>query len=244
MELEIFEAHNGNCPYLAGRQWYSYTFKAEKLDSMIYESLLAHGFRRSGQFFYKNNCPACSECVAIRVLVQEFKMSRSQKRTWNKNKDLAVVWHPVEYDDESFDLYYRYSVQKHGTETSKKNYWDFLVNSAVETIMMRYYLGEKLVGVGWLDVLPRSLSSVYFAYDPDYSNRRLGIYSIMKEIELSKMMNRSFLHLGFWVKDCGTMNYKQQFQPHELLIDDIWVDSQQGEVRSHPDPTPKILRVF
>lgn len=224
MELEIFEANNGSCPYLDARQWYSYTFKSEKLDGSVYESLLAHGFRRSGKFFYKNNCPGCSECVAIRLNVANQTISKSQKRTWNKNQDLIVRWHPVKFDEESFDLYQRYSVQKHGVETSEKNYWDFLVNSAVDTIMMRYYLDSRLVGVGWLDLLPQSLSSVYFAYDLAFSKRRLGVFSVLKEMQLTKDLNRSFLHLGFWVKDCKAMSYKQQFKPHELLLDDIWID--------------------
>lgn len=224
MELEIFEANNGNCPYLDARQWYSYTFKSEKLESNVYESLLAQGFRRSGKFFYKNNCPGCAECVAIRLAVRDFQMSKSQRRTWKKNQDLSVSWHPVKFDHESYELYQRYSVQKHGTDTTEKNYWDFLVNSAVETIMMRYYLGNKLVGVGWLDVLPRSLSSVYFAYDLEYSKRRLGVFSVLKEIELAKELHLSYLHLGFWVSDCEAMNYKFQFKPHELLINDIWVN--------------------
>ena len=90
--------------------------------------------------------------------------------------------------------------------------------------MMRYYLGNKLVGVGWLDVLPRSLSSVYFAYDLEFSKRRLGVFSVLKEIELAKELHLSYLHLGFWVNDCKAMNYKFQFKPHELLINDIWIN--------------------
>lgn len=225
MELEIFEANNGSCPYLENRQWYSYTFKSEKLDSMIYESLLTHGFRRSGQFFYKNNCPDCCECVAMRVPVERFVLSKSQKRTWRKNRDIEVVWHPVSFDEESYQLYQHYSVGKHGTETSIKNYWDFLVNSAVDTIMMRYYLQNKLVGVGWLDKLPNSLSSVYFAYDLEFNYRRLGIFSVLKELELARELRKSFLHLGFWVADCKAMSYKQQFKPHQLLQEESWVDN-------------------
>ncbi len=224
MELELFEANNGNCPYLEGKQWHSYTFKTGKLDNNIYESLLTIGFRRSGRFFYKNNCPGCNECVAIRVRVNEFNQTRSQRRTWAKNRDLAITWHPVDFDEESYALYQHYSVQKHGSETTEANYWDFLINSAVDTIMMKYCLGDRLIGIGWVDVLPRSLSSVYFAYDLEFSKRRLGIYSVLKEIELARDMGRSFLHLGFWVDRCQAMSYKQQFNPHELLINDVWTD--------------------
>ncbi len=224
MELELFEANNGECPYLVHRQWRSYTFKAGNLENRVYEALISQGFRRSGCFFYKNNCSDCNECVSIRLNVKDVVLSKSQKRTWNKNQDISVTWHPVKFDPESFELYRKYSVGKHGTVTSEKNYKDFLVFSAVDTIMMRYYLGQKLIGVGWVDVLENSLSSVYFAYDLDFHKRRLGIFSFFKELELARQLAKKFLHLGFWVKDCEAMSYKQQFRPHELLIDGIWVN--------------------
>lgn len=228
MELELFEANNGQCPYLEGRQWHSYMFRAEKLEDQIYESLITMGFRRSGRFFYKNNCPGCRECVSIRVPVRSFTMSRSQRRTWKRNRDVTVTWHPVRFDQESLRLYQNYSVQKHGSDATEQNYRDFLINTAVTTIMMRYYLGLDLVGIGWVDVLPRSLSSVYFAYDPAYSKRRLGVFSVLREIELTKELGKQYLHLGFWVNNCRSMNYKEQYRPYELLINGIWHDPEEN----------------
>lgn len=224
MELELFEANNGKCPYLPGRQWCSYTFRAFSLENSVYESLLSLGFRRSGYYFYKNNCPGCRECISIRVPVNQLKLSKSQRKTWNRNQDLSVTWHPAKFDDEGYTLYQSYSTQKHGSESSEKNYCDFLIESAVDTFMMRYYLDSKLIGIGWIDILPNSLSSVYFAYDLDYSKRRLGVFSVLKEVELARQLNKRFLHLGFWVDNCDTMSYKEQYRPHELLVDDRWVN--------------------
>ena len=223
MELELFEANNGNCPYLENRQWHSYTFRADKLENRVYESLIAMGFRRSGNYFYKNNCPSCEECVSIRLRVDQFLPSKSQKRVWKKNQDLKVSWHAAEFDEEGFLLYQRYSQTKHQTQTSEKTYRDFLINTAVHTIMMRYSLGSKLIAIGWVDLLHNSLSSVYFAYEAEFSKRSLGVFSVLKEVELAEQLNKTFLHLGFWVKNCQTMSYKQQYQPHELLLNGVWV---------------------
>ncbi len=223
MDLELFEANNGNCPYLENRQWFSYTFKADNLEGNIYESLITMGFRRSGRFFYKNNCPGCNECVSIRVNVDDFKMSKSQRRTWKKNSDISVTWNPVKFDQESYELYRKYTSERHGSQTTERNFRDFLVNSAVETIMMRYYYQSQLVGIGWIDVLPTSLSSVYFAFDPDEEKRRLGVFSVLKEIELADILHKPYLHMGFLVKECQSMSYKQQYKPFELLINNKWV---------------------
>ena len=222
MEIELFESNNGRCPYLNQREWLSYTFRANHLDGKVYESLIDQGFRRSGLYFYKNNCSECEECRSIRIIVNEFKMSKSQRRTWNKNQDLTLESHPVKFDRDSFDLYSRYTMIRHNGESSERGYREFLIRSAVETIMVRYSLGERLVGVSWLDVLPHSLSSVYFAFDTEFEKRRLGVFSALKEIEMARSMDKSYLHMGFWVKDCLAMSYKNQYKPYQLLVKNHW----------------------
>ena len=54
MDIRVFEADNGECPYLKDRQWSSLMFYADTLHVGMYESLLDQGFRRSGIVFYKN----------------------------------------------------------------------------------------------------------------------------------------------------------------------------------------------
>lgn len=222
MELQLFESNNGDCPYLDNREWCSFMFKADTLDSGLYESLIDSGFRRSGQFFYKNNCKNCNECISIRILVKNFKMSRSQSRVWKKNQDMAVSLQQIAFDQDSYELYYRYSLWKHGIRPTEEGYHDFLVRSAVDTQMMKYYHGSVFAGVGWIDVLPQSLSSVYFAFNPDYHKRSLGVFSLLKEIELARLLNKSILHMGFWVRDCPTMMYKKKYKPNQLLINGKW----------------------
>ena len=89
--------------------------------------------------------------------------------------------------------------------------------------MMEYRLQGVLVGVGWLDLLANSVSSVYFAFDPTHDRRSLGTFSIMKEIELCRELGLPHLHLGFWVENCQAMSYKNRFQPYQLLVNGRWV---------------------
>lgn len=224
MEVQVFEASNGDCPYLDDLEWVSYMFRVDSIKNSVYEKLLDNGFRRSGHFFYKNKCPNCNACISIRIRIDQFSMSRSQRRIWRKNQDLRIVSHPVVFDDEGFDLYRRYCRWKHQSETSEENYRDFLIASAVDTIMMRYYDGDTLAGIGWVDLLDDSLSSVYFAFSQDYAKRSLGIFSVLKEIELARELSRPYLHMGFWVAECQAMSYKTQFKPYQFLQNGAWQD--------------------
>jgi leucyl-tRNA---protein transferase len=225
MELQVFEASNGACPYLEKREWHTHLFATTALEGGVYEALIDHGFRRSGRYFYRNQCPGCRECIPIRLPVESSVRSRSQKRAWKRNLDVFVDRQPAVFEQEGFLLYNRYCRWKHQSVTSAHSYQDFLVNSAVDTWMMKYFIGPTLVGIGWVDVLPFSLSSVYFAFDPDYRHRSLGVFSVLKEMELARELAKPYLHLGFWVRDCPAMAYKQQFRPHQLLIGDgIWID--------------------
>ena len=47
------------CPYLPGRLFRSEAYRADELDSGVYESLMAQGFRRSGPIVYRPRCRGC-----------------------------------------------------------------------------------------------------------------------------------------------------------------------------------------
>ncbi|KAJ1917175.1 Arginyl-tRNA--protein transferase 1 [Mycoemilia scoparia] len=93
-----------------------------------------------------------------------------------------------------------------------------------------YRIDGKLVAVGVLDILPRSISSVYLFYDPEYSHLSLGNYSSLREIALTQTMNRyipdlKYYSMGYYIQSCPKMAYKGQFSSSELLdvITRSWV---------------------
>jgi len=74
-----------------------------------------------------------------------------------------------------------------------------------------YYLDNKLIAIGVLDVLPQSLSSVYFIWDPDYAHLGLGNLSALHELVLTKMLGKKYYYMGYYIDDCPKMNYKAKF---------------------------------
>lgn len=48
------------------------------------------------------------------------------------------------------------------------------------TFHNQYWLDDKLIAVGVVDILPSCISSVYLYYDPDYGFLSLGVYSALR----------------------------------------------------------------
>jgi arginine-tRNA-protein transferase len=133
---------------------------------------------------------------------------------------------PLRGEEEAYELYRLYNITRHGEEetASRAGFRSFLYDSPIDTRMMRYTVGDRLIGIGWVDVVPDGLSSVYFVFDPAESARSLGTFSAMKEIETAAAMGKRWLYLGFYVPGCRKMSYKRRFRPFQLLENGRWVD--------------------
>ena len=107
----------------------------------------------------------------------------------------------------------------------KKDPEDYLSSFALNPTPVeewRYYLGSHCIGIGYVDSLPRSLSMIYFFYDPDYRDRSLGVFNVLQGIDQAKQRGLPFLYTGYYVRDCPSLSYKDNFQPNEGFIEGQW----------------------
>lgn len=75
-----------------------------------------------------------------------------------------------------------------------------------------YFYDDKLIALAVLDFLPSGVSSVYFIWDPDFKKLSLGKLSALKELTLlSKLYNRDYYYMGYYIEDCHKMSYKSQY---------------------------------
>jgi leucyl-tRNA---protein transferase len=224
LELTLYRNPPERCPYLPGCKWLTHAFFAPHFVPALYEQLISEGFRRSGYLFYQNHCPDCTECLPIRVDVNRFMATTSQRRVLRKNRDVRIERRRTAFHAEEFRLYRNYCAHRHPSEhlPDEEGYANFLIETPFPNEMMRYLLGDRLVGIGWIDVLPHSLSSVYCAFDPAEAARSLGTYSILQQIALCRELGKTWLQLGFWVQPSQKMSYKSRFRPCQVLQDGIW----------------------
>jgi leucyl-tRNA---protein transferase len=189
----------------------------------------ANAERRVGACLYRTACPTCSECQGIRVVVDDFKPTKSQRRVWNRWKSVRVEYGPVTVSDQKLELFNRHKMERGLTDDgadgmSSSGYEGWLGRSCVPSMEMRYYVEDQLIGVGIVDLGIEGMSSVYFYFDPapEVSKLSPGVYSVLREIDLCRKTGRSYLYLGLYVADCARLSYKANYNACERMRDGAW----------------------
>lgn len=217
------------CPYLQGRQErkvFSYLGgpSAPALNSM----LSRRGFRRSQNIIYMPACDACRACTPVRVVVGEFDLSRSQRRTLRKNADLSRKIAGPRATGEQFSLIRAYLDARHPeggmSEMTVLDYASMVEETAVDTMMIEYRNAQTgaLAAAALTDRLADGLSMVYSFFEPEMSDRRLGAYMILDHVRLAAELGLPFVYLGYWVEGSEKMDYKKTFGPLERLGPSGW----------------------
>ena len=194
-----------------------------------YPTLIANGFRRSGDQVYRPHCDDCQACESLRIPVKTFVKSRSQKRLLNKNQTFTVKL-SNNSGDQYFDLYQRYINKIHHDgpmyPTSKAQYDDFIHSEWNNPLFLEIYDQGKLIAVSITDQLinqqGKAWSAFYCFYDPDYQVNSLGKFAVLIQLKLAVEHEIDCLYLGYYIKSCRKMNYKTQFNPHQRFIDGQW----------------------
>jgi arginine-tRNA-protein transferase len=207
------------CPYLAGRSARQLNVLPRPLAPGTYHALMDLNFRRLGPIFYRPACADCAECRMIRIPVAEFRRSRSQRRSWERNADLVVAVGAPRPSDEKHRLYARYLDARHDGQMdgSTEEFLGFLYSSPMETQEVTYSAAGRLLAVGIFDLEPAALSAVYCYFEPTAGGRSLGVYNILWLLEECRRRGADHLYLGYYVKDCQRMRYKADYLPCEIL---------------------------
>lgn len=240
----LYRERETSCPYFPGIEatYIESSLKVLKNDvseASTYGLLLEKGFRRSGQTVYITECSTCNQCTPIRVPVQEFVASKSQRRVERLNSDVEVtiVTDPASFVTDEKALLYREYDYYHNKDVSPKLSLETArhvlsySNSGYEGVVnMEYRLNGNLIGVGIIDIAKdlqgniNSLSSNYFYYDvsEEVLKRSIGVFSVLKEIDFCKKLGVKNYYLGLYLPECKKMNYKTNYKPYELLYYDKW----------------------
>ncbi|MBX3187144.1 MAG: arginyltransferase [Labilithrix sp.] len=191
------------------------------------EAMLVRGWRRFGPVYFRPACATCGECVTLRIDAAAFTPSKSQRRALRNAARLTrTIGAPI-VDDERLALYARWHAQREvarGWEPSEldpeRYALDFAFpHPAVREVAFRDPAADgRLVGLGICDETPRSLSAVYFFWDPEHAPPSLGVAHVVALALDARARGLPHVYLGYRVLACPSLAYKARYGPHQLLV--------------------------
>ncbi|WP_336246522.1 arginyltransferase [Alteromonas sp. MCA-1] len=179
---------------------------------------------------YRPHCPACKACKSVRIPVNAYTPSRSQKRLLKANQGFRVQL-VSETKSTYYPLYERYITERHADGSmyppSRTQFDNFVLCDWMTTHYLEAYDGDKLIAVAVTDIVDANehmgaLSALYTFFDPDYSSASLGTWMILMQIEEARRLGHHYVYLGYYVEGCQKMSYKHKFLPFEQFSDNEW----------------------
>jgi arginine-tRNA-protein transferase len=221
------------CPYLPGREERKvFTHLIGRRAASLNDTLTESGFRRSQTIAYRPACENCRACLSVRVVVDDFRLSRNLRRVYDANQDLIGSMQPADANSEQYALFRSYLEARHHdggmADMSMLDFAMMIEDSHVNTRIVEYrrrgpdsFITGKgtgpLIGLALTDVLHDGLSMVYSFYDIEEHERSLGTFMILDHIERARRLGLPYLYLGYWVEGSQKMDYKARFRPQERL---------------------------
>lgn len=244
------------CPYLDGRMERKlFTALQGDYAGKLNDSLSKQGFRRSQNVLYRPSCSDCSACLSARIRVADFKPSRSQRRTLNRNRSLRREATSPWATEDQYALFRSYLEARHASGgMADMDIFEFaamIEETPVRSRVVEYTQPadpatgseQRLAAVCLTDVMDDGLSLVYSFYDPTMTERSLGTYVILDHIEIAREAGLPYVYMGYWVPGSSKMGYKARFDPVEIYHEGEWKelsDPATFEADPHPLSTDPI----
>ncbi len=212
------------CSYISGNSQTIHYKVIQECSKEQCESLILRGWRRFGAMYFRPICTECTACESLKIDVENYVFSKSERRILRKNSHLTTFIRPPSISGEHLELFYRYHAYKHKTRNwdspkiDPKNYQASFVNGHGDFgYEVLYFEGEKLIAVDLIDILEEGISSLYCYYDPHTPNLSLGKYTLLEQILLAKRLGLKWIYLGYYVKGCQSLEYKASYVPLHIL---------------------------
>jgi arginine-tRNA-protein transferase len=242
-----YVASPSRCGYLPDQLWSLEYEYVGALTSAEYLQRMLEGWRRFGCMLFRPACRSCTACQSLRVPVERFRPDRGQRRCRRANEGVVElrVGKPAVTRAKLalYDRYHAHQAEAKGwpqhPAKDTAGYIDSFVHNPFPVEEWCYYLGDRLVGVGYVDHLPGTpgaerrgakgprpplpeggLSAIYFFYDPDERDRSLGTWNVLRLIEEAGRRRLPYVYLGYYVAGCPSMSYKTRFTPNQVRGND------------------------
>ncbi len=198
-------------------------FYAESVSGISMDGLWADGWRHFGMQFFRYSLGFhdfdIRRVIPLRIRLEDFSLSKSQRRVLRKNAEMETVVQPTKITAETENLFALHKDRfKQGIPDS---IYDFISGEPsekpCEALEITVYDNGKLIAASFFDLGAIAISGVYAMFEPSMHAHSLGIFTMLKEIEIAIQSGKTFYYLGYCYEGESFYDYKKRFRGIETF---------------------------
>jgi len=205
-------------PFLINEEFYAARVSPRQLDA-----LLADGWRHFGEHFFRYNIGfhenQLRRVLPLRIRLEDFVISKSQRRVLKRNQDLQTIIRPIEITPEKEVLFEKHT--KRFADNVPDSIYDFLSPTPAaipcEALEVGVYQQGKLLAASFFDVGEQTVSAIYAMFDTRESSRSLGIFTMLLVIDYASKNGKTFYYPGYAYEGNSFYDYKKRFSALETF---------------------------
>lgn len=183
----------------------------------VMDELWSVGWRHFGADFFRASLmaeeTALKRQIPLRIELAKFQRSKGQRRTVRKNQDLTLALQPAVPGPTEEGLFqaHKQRFQRNIPEALRDFLGDRPHGVPCPCLQLSVSLNGEMIAASFLALGRRSCSSIYAVFDPDHSRRRLGVFTMLIELEYAKAHGFEYYYSGYATVESSCYDYKKDF---------------------------------
>ncbi len=176
--------------------------------SRSFDEQMAAGCFHYNETFWRYNKSGAARSIPLRIRLNKFKLSKSQKRILRINADLEIQNQrlKVAKDGDECKLF-----RLHRIRLGKNAPVRVVLPEGERNRKFCVFESGKLIAASFLEMGTNTSYGYYAIFDPEIEWRSLGIFTMLKEIEYAQKQGNEFYYLGYAFDEPTIYDYKKRF---------------------------------
>jgi arginine-tRNA-protein transferase len=188
----------------------------------VFDHLLSDGWRHFGTYFTRYNLgihrDEIRQVLPLRVRLRDFRPSKSQNRVLKRNSDIDVTIGKPAISKEVIALFERH--KQRFTDHVPESIYTFISRHPkipTELFQLTAKHNGEIVAVSFFDRGVESVSAICACFEPKEEKRSLGIFTMLKVIELAISQQMLYYYPGYAYVGPSFYDYKKRFSGTEVF---------------------------
>ncbi|MBK6932257.1 MAG: arginine-tRNA-protein transferase [Saprospirales bacterium] len=198
----------------------------EPLDPMVFDRFCEDGWCYWSDLIFRRNYwewrgEPC-RVILLRIQLDGFQMSKSQRKCLRRNADLRVLRRPLRIHRNHELLFDRHALRFHHNRPSTIygffSSWSHVMPCT--GVEFDVFQQDRHIASSFFHMGHRSMAGNYCIHDPEEAWRSLGTFTMLLEMEYARQLGKAYYYPGFVYDLPSEFDYKLNF--HNLEYFDWW----------------------